>query len=101
VYQNVVGKAVVNASSVGFLGVTYEAIAASATGRIAGPGSIISVKVTSGAIAAGANIGGSATAALCASISPAAGVVLGVCIVAASQQGALGVYAAGVLVAPQ
>jgi hypothetical protein len=62
----------------------------------------MAVKVTSGAIAVGAPIGGSATVGLCATMTTTVTTsrALGVCIKAAQQQGALGIYYAGILVLP-
>lgn len=104
---SLIGGAVVNASSVGFLGFSTETIAASKQGRVAGPGSLGMVKCTSTGAAAGALVSGSGTAALVETAAtksatvPAYGTVLGVCIKASSQQGATGNYALGILVSPQ
>ena len=96
------GNAVASATAPGFWGVAVERIKAAATGRVAGLGSIVSVKVTSGAIAVGKPIGGSATVGLCAGVTTTVDTTyaVGSCVKAAAQQGALGVYYAGVLVCP-
>lgn len=97
------GKAVVDANSVAFAGVAAEPILAAKAGLVAGPGSITTVRCTSGAIAVGGWIGGSGTAALCAAIAYSASVpvvqgkTLGMCIKAnANVTGSL--YAAAVIV---
>lgn len=93
------GVNVVSAASVGFIGVAAETINAAKVGTVAGDGSLCTVRVTSGAIAVGAAIGGSATAALCASIAgTTSGTVLGQCIKAAAQIGTSGLYTAGIAV---
>lgn len=96
------GNAVASATPPGFFGIALERIKAASIGRVAGPGSIMAVKVTSGAIAAGAPIGGSATVGLCATMTTTTTTTyaVGNCVKAAAQQGALGVYYAGVLVCP-
>lgn len=96
------GLNVASASSVGFLGVATGPAAATKRGLVGGPGTITTVRTTSAAIAIGDHITGSATAGLCAKLTPAttAGVRLGMCIKANAQIGSLGVYAAGVLVNP-
>ncbi len=90
------------AASVSFLGFATDTIKPGKRGNLAGPGSMGAVRCTSGAIALGQAVIGSATAGLCAgSGTPTIGTVLGVCIKAAAQIGATGNYVVGVLVAPR
>ena len=92
---------VVSAASVGFVGVSQQVIKAGATGNVFGPGTICTARCTSGAIAIGANVGGSGTAGLVAAIAvgTTAGTHLGVCIKAAATI-ATTTYAVGLIISP-
>jgi hypothetical protein len=96
------GNAVAGATDDAFLGVSSERIKAASVGRVAGMGSIMSVKITSGAIAVGAPIGGSATVGLGATMTTTVTTsrAAGVCVKASAQRGADGLYYAGILVLP-
>lgn len=92
-------------ADVGFIGFSLDKIAASGKGQVAGTGSIGWVRCTSGAIAAGSLIRGSATAGLLSATAaidasnPVYGTVFGVALAAAAQQGATGSYMVLALVA--
>jgi hypothetical protein len=109
----IAAKRIVDANSVGFLGVTIDGIRARTgasgigmtTGRVAGSGSIVPVRCTAAAIAAGTPVVSSGTAgqvvaagAKSASV-PAYGTVLGMCVVARATVN--GVDICSVLVGPQ
>ena len=101
--ERLVVARVAAAASVGFIGVSVNkfGILGGSKGVVAGAGSVLAVRVTSGAIAVGQIITGSATAGLCAAdATPAIGEMLGMCIKAAAQEGTSGNYFAGVLVSP-
>lgn len=89
------------ATSAPMIGVALAGFAAAANspGIIAGSGSIVAVRCTSGAIAVGDAITGSATAGLCAAdAAPLKGEAVGMCIKANAQEGSSGNYFAGVYV---
>lgn len=86
----VAGKAVVNAASVGFLGVSLEPIPVGGFGFVGGPGTICAVRVTAAALAVGALVSGSGTAALCAAMgtgSATTNLALGTCVKARATLG--------------
>lgn len=101
----IAGINVVNASSVGFLGIALEPIAINALGRVGGPGTIAGCRSTATAIALGALVGGSGTAAQVTTVVTSAtlNLVLGICLqtntVAAPGTGSTA--SVGVLVSPQ
>jgi len=96
------GLRIAAAADIMFLGVAVERIAAGATGVVAGIGSLTTVKTTAAAIAAGASIGGSATAGLAAANATATQ-ILGTCF-KTNTAGATGTGStafAGILVNPR
>lgn len=103
----------VGAASVGFLGVALQPIAVGKRGNVAGPGSIIAVRMDNTACAAGKQIKGfgpyqigssgvyyaACTVQVARDASnPVYGTTLGVCLKAAAQVGSTGIYTAVVLV---
>ncbi len=104
---------VASATSVGFVGVSFDpAPVNTATPstdpkyfvRVNGPGGIMAVNVaTTSSGALGSKIGGTGTAGLCGIVTTGnlvTGLVLGVCVKAGAQVGATGYYSAGVLICP-
>lgn len=96
-------------TAVCYMGVVQEGVGAGKTGFVAGPGSITTVLVTTGAIAIGTLITSSATAGLQAAAAtksatvPAYGTILGICFKTntAGADGTGSTSWAGVLVAPE